>query len=126
VRAAAQSIGRIELRYARFALAPDSALLWADAGTGIRRLRERIRRHTAVPDPSGPTGRIFAAVAFANVVRLAVAPDRTMVRAWRRLSPLDATDVVTSLDLVATDRYLSEDATELIARIELGSGDVVG
>jgi hypothetical protein len=125
VRAAARRVERVELRYARFGLSPDSGLLWTDLGTDLARLRDALRETTGVAVPAGITGRLFTRIAFVNVVRFTTAPPTDLLRAWRRLAPLERADFVTTLDFVRTDRYLAPDATELVARVELGTGAVV-
>ena len=124
VRSAARAVGPLTVRYDRFGLSPDSGLLWVATTSDITTLRDALRQHAGVPHRRGPAGAAFRAIAFTNVVRFDAPPHPHILRAWRHLPAMATVDVLPSIDLVATDRYLSEDATELIARVRFSSGDV--
>jgi hypothetical protein len=125
VRAAARGVRPLTVYYDRFGLSPDSGLLWVTASAELTQLRDTLRAQAGIIVPRGPAGAVFRAVAFANVVRFDAPPHPHMLRAWRHLPAMAMTDVLPTVDLVSTDRYLSQDATEVLARVQFGSGDLV-
>jgi hypothetical protein len=118
---AAAAVPAVTLAYDGFGLSPDSGLVWVDAGDDLRRLRDAVRAAVGLPAPRGLGDRVLATVGYANVVRFEAPPGPEFLRAWRRLPPVGRADQVTAVELVTSDRYLSDDATQLLARVDLGN-----
>jgi hypothetical protein len=93
---------------------PDTLFLRCTFATAFAELRSAVRRAFGVTR-SRPSSWFYSSVAFANVVRF------NGPGVWPGPIEVGAVVTVVELEVVWTDRFLSDAGTQVLARIPLGS-----
>ncbi|MPY95872.1 MAG: hypothetical protein GEV08_23300 [Acidimicrobiia bacterium] len=104
----------VTLRLDGFGCSRDTLFIRCSYGEELAVLRRAVRRAFALPRPFNPVKAAFGQLAFANVLRF----DGPGVAPARGQGP-EGLVVLDNLDVVRTDRYLSDEATTVLARVPL-------
>lgn len=106
----------VRLRIEGLGRSPGTLFLRCIHDHSLRRLRAEVRDAFGAPPPPWPE-RAFAWLSFANVARFEGSG------CWPGRGHVRADVVIEELELVTTDRFLSAEATTVLARLPLGGPD---
>jgi hypothetical protein len=118
-RLGAQTLAPVSLHLGGFGCSPDTIFIKVLYDSAFVDLRKAVRR--AFELPGGPLNAVralpYSAMAFANVVRFDVAGERPP-----RNVTVFGSATIDTMEIVRTDRVLSDEGTDVLARISLGRG----
>jgi hypothetical protein len=109
-----QNLEAVSVRLCRVRCSPDTLFIHCVAGTALARLRRAVRDAFGAPPLRSPLSLLTTSLAHVNVARFDGCGERPSQR-----SLLDQEVTLRRLEIVRTDRYLSDEGTELLAKIDL-------
>lgn len=98
---------------------PDTLFLRCTHGPELVRLRRAVDAAFGLPTGHGPVGALFSRISFANVVRFD-GPGY-----WPGRSSFKAIVRIPTMEVVRTDKYLSDEGTTTLAVISLANSERV-